>query len=460
MSAAPRIHVISATLEFDGSTPFAGTWQPKVDPQQPRLNVSDETLGRFSFTDLVRAGVTSALLLARVLDGSSSMVMAQRSASAAEIGQLVVPDDPTPFVDDEVITSVSLSTSWSAPLLLGSTDALTFVGDRNTVELMIFEVGDSAAAAVLLQSVVEASSLSSVITVTTIPGSGIVPAFSGRTYFLFSSGGAATLPDSADVPAGAEAYFINVSGDVVILQTNGVDTLNGAAAGITQAAGFGGIYVAAVGGGRYLTDEPLLAQTQTLANAVAGATVNLPDLSSPSISVELDFTARGSLRLPALSGGAKSFRYLLYRTTVGTAQIALTPALGDTINGSSNPVYLPANGAFIVEPGSNSWAVTALDGVAPEQVEAGNVVLEPWGTDELLLRLNGAGAQTATLPSTLICAPRAKLLVFATGAAKTVAAAGGETITGNGIAAAPSFTVANNTCRSFVADSNGNWIAQ
>lgn len=449
--SAPRTHVLSATTSFDGTTPLPGAWQPKPDPDQPRLNLTVETVGRLSFKDLVRKGVTAALVLARVLDASSQLVMAQRTASTAEISDLVMPDDPVPLVSDAVITTVQLSAAWSAPLLLGGTDALTFTGLRNTAELMVFELGASQAALTLLTSVLNAVASTTPVTVVEINGAGALPAFAGRTYFLVDipAGGVLTLPVVADVVAGSEAYFINIGGGTVLVTPDGVETLNDAASGVVQVAGFGGTYVARAGAG-YVSTEPLILETVTIDNVVSGETQNLPPLTAQSLHVNLRYTANGDLLLPSASAAPKGFKYILNRT-VGDSQIRLKTAGGGFLNGELNGVaYVPAarggNGgaAAVVEASTYGWTVVGSNGMAPTPVTTvavGDATLLPWGLDEIVVRLTEGAPQTLTLPATAAVPVGAKARVLAVGNDKTIAAVGADQLVGQAKPAAGTFAV-------------------
>lgn len=456
---------ITATGSFDTTTVLVNDYLPENNAKQPLLTVTQALVGRINFSEQLRPGSVGALVRVRSW-GIATLSMSQRSPSAAEVAAQPSPDDPTPEGTDVVLQTLTVTSEWSEVLMLGSSDALTFQGNHGTIEIAIVDADEQIMMgfwnAQTAQAIIEPT-----FNVVEITAAGAVPAWSGLTYFLvnIAAGGTLTLPAMALVDEPSQAYFIRTGGGLVVMAANGVEPINEQASGIFELPGIGGAYLARVGDG-WVTPALLLQATATLSNAVDGAVVDLPILNAVTVAVQLNFTAYGDARLPALLGAPHGCRYLLYRAS-GTAQVRLKPTVGDNLNGTASDVaYLGVKGALLVEGaydpllGTGTWTVVSAGGSiqAPVQtVASGNVVLVPWGTDELLLLLADAGAaQTATLPSAALMPPGARLRVLTRGGA-TISAAAAETIVGKATAPALTFAVAANTAVLLVSDGTSQW---
>jgi len=148
--APPRSYIISAR-SFDGATrPNAGDiWSPGgLKPNYPlQGKVDQDQIGRFAWSDLLRTGTAAALVLVRCYDPQVGDVVTVRSVAADEVGS----GQPEPHATNKLLETHQLTAEWSAPILLGSSDALCVThapsapGLDGTVEFMVFDLSGQVA---------------------------------------------------------------------------------------------------------------------------------------------------------------------------------------------------------------------------------------------------------------------------------------------------------------------------
>lgn len=407
-SDTPQSIVISATTAFDGSTAFTGSWQPASDPAEPRIAASRTTVGRFSFKALLGSGNFGSIILARCLDPGVAVVMSKRSASSAEIGGLLKPDDPAPVVSNSLLQSVTLSTSWSTPVVFGPTDAMALTsGGANTVELLRFDLSGSMSTALIQSLLVAAATNASVQIVTTDT---VLSAWTGDHFVLFSPATpnvVVTLPLASTMTAPARLHIARKGGSWGRLAADAANTINGLSTPIIL-ADYKETIVELMSGEWLATDVPATSDL-TVTNGVAGATASLPVIFGTRI-IEISFTAYGNLQLPLASAVPIGATYVLVRS----GDSAATPPVparcklvvgdaGDDMDAIADDVrYLGGLGtSLIVRRFGGGWVTVGNQQLLPDQTVlvtgTSHVFVSGWvGTK--YVRSTAAGATTVTVP--------------------------------------------------------------
>lgn len=137
----PEQVFVFSSRNFDGASPLVTPLIPSRDANQPRCSATQAALGRISFYVLARSGENRAVFRARCWGSAGTLQV--RSVNGVEIAQLPAParDQPAPAALDQLLYTVALTTAWSAPLILGPTDALALLeqqaGTMGTVEILI-----------------------------------------------------------------------------------------------------------------------------------------------------------------------------------------------------------------------------------------------------------------------------------------------------------------------------------
>lgn len=439
-SESPSFFKISAT-NFDGTTVKTSAWQPNTSPKsQASSYLSQTTIGRLGFADLGQPGSLGQLVIARCDTAAAVMTLTVKTLSTAEnTAAGVYVAVPAPNNLDAALYTRSLTPDWCLPFLMAPTDAIALTDGVEsvvpaTVELMTVDLQDAASLA-YLNALFTTAALTPTVQVRIVTVSEVIPAFSGTQYILGNAaavGMVLTLPLVASEAEGATLVVTRIGGGWISIIPQGADTINGSTNSVIL-ENLGQVTFTRRGG-VWLASEAPITTDISLANAMNDAAVALP-IATGTTLVNLAFTARGSLALPALANVAVGVEYLLQRTAdsagFSPARIILTTqAVGDQLNGLANGT------AFVSNPGSvdrllrvpNGWIVTSDRQSTPTQVIANTIsaTLDSGWVGSKLVRSSLVGAQVLTLPIASLCPIGMRIDVLYTG---TGAGALGLTVT-------------------------------
>lgn len=415
-SESPSFFKISGTT-FDGTTVKSTAWQPNSSPKSQASNyVNQTTIGRLSFADLGQPGSLGQLAIARCDVAAALMTLTVKTLSTAEntaAGAYVAV--PAPNNLDATLYTRSLTPDWCLPFLMGPTDAIALTdglvsGVPATVEIMTVDLQDAASLAYLNALFTTASTTPSVA-VRIVTVTEVIPAFSGTQYILGTAAAVSmnlTLPLATAVAEGTTLVVTRINGGWIRILPQ--DTINGSTSSIVLEDI--GQVTFTLRGGVWLASEAPVVVAITVANAVADVAVPLP-VSTGTTLVSLNFTARGSLTLPALTDVAEGVEYLLQRTTdnagFSPSRITITTqAPGDTLNGLANGTAIVSNPGAVVRVlrVTGGWVVVSDRQVTPTQVISNTVsaTLDSGWVGSKLVRSSfvDAGApavQVLTLPA-------------------------------------------------------------
>lgn len=415
-----RNFIRSTTGGFDGTTAesaaYAQTGLVWQTPTATAVGIwSPTALGRSNCCSLVRVALEGTLLgsdtVAAVADGGQTRV--SRVASLDSSGWIFL--NPT---DDVRITCA------------GGTRANILVSDLLEEEVADWVLAEIAAGG-------QTENVSFLV----VTGTQAIPAWTGTCFAFINCAAPAilTLPAAALQSQVSRLVLVRTGGIFPLVQAAGTDTINGVASSGFQISGRTAIEVYRAGAG-YTSSAPILTAVTNLANAVAGATVDLPQSLAPNTDVQIDYTAAGFLRLPVLAEAPLEVDQLVQRTPGGgTSQAVLIPRAGEIVNGEvDGRVYLGERGVLRIRRNTVGWCVTSDGGRrrAQKLIHAANTTLPLWGAGLLMVDCTQAAAQTETMPlSTLPICEGAQALFAALGA-------GGLTINGNGYSIRPGGGVA------------------
>lgn len=389
----------------------------------------------------------------------------------------IVPPNPLRTVSVPLTTSLEAATR----LELGPNDDICVVhagdGEAATLHFVGYDLDEAQLdrqdlLALLIQA--QAQIVGGAVTIRNQNAAGTIdPWPTGHLYVFVDApaGSVVRVPAIADVaPPGANGpvnlvTFVRVGGGVVLLQSQNGELANGQAAPAwaVELSAFEAVTWERVGAGWVVTKAPFAGPT-FLSNAVIGGSVNIPIPTSPTSVVQLDFSADGDAILPTTADWPLgNSTWIMRAPGLGNEQVRFRPPAGELLNSQADGLfYLSPNHVALVRRTLVGYMVSS-DGVGRPagftQVGGAAVNVQPWGLHELFLELNGAGAQTATLPARARVPAGAPISVLATNAAKTVSAAAGETIVGVATAPALTFGVPQNTVRRFVALGATQWGA-
>lgn len=462
MADSPRTLVLSATASFDGTTAFTGSWQPASDPAEPRIAASRATVGRLSFVALLNAGLGAGILLARSWDASVACTLTTRSATSAEIGQVKPPDDPVPEKHDTLLQSVTLTTAWSAPIILGSTDAVCLSGSRNTVEMLYFGLTTSLSAAVLQALIVVPATTMAVQVVTTDT---TLSPWTGELFVLFAPATPNVLlrlPSIASMSSTpARLHVARNGGSWGQVLANGGDEINGLTTGLL--VGDARTTIIDLVAGEWVATTAPQTSDLTVSNAVAGGVVALPVIYGPRV-VSVDFTAYGSLRMAELDDVPLDATYFLQRTgdnAIPAQCKVIVDDAGDTMDGVADDVrYLGDPGStMVVRRAAGGWLTlsNAPDRASQTILVAGTSYTFSSGwVGTKFLRSTNAAATTVTGPPAARTPIGCRLVIDGSGAGGVTFGADANIVAAGASAA----TLATATLVPKVVEFNGtNWIS-
>lgn len=409
---SPSFLVISGTT-FDGTTVKATStlWQPDPSPKsQPRSYMNQSTIGRLSYADLGQTGRIGQLVIARCDVAAALMTLTVRTENAAE-NTAGNNDTPAPNNLDAALYTRSLTPDWCLPFLMGPTDAITLTDGLvtsvpATVELMTVDLQDSASLA-YLNALFATAALTPTVAVRIVTVSEVIPAFSGVQYILGNAAAASmvlTLPTAASEAEGTTLVVTRIGGGWIQVSPQGADTINGSTNSVIL--NDIGQITFTLRGGVWLASRAPITTDLTVTNAVADTTVPLPTGTGTTL-VNVTFTARGIISLPALANVALGVEYLLQRTSDNAGfspsrVLITTQAVGDTLNGLANGTALLGNPGSVLRLRrvTGGWVEVSDRQSTPTQVIAATVdsTLDSGWVGLKLIRATQAAAQTLTLP--------------------------------------------------------------
>lgn len=466
---------------------FNGTTVINVDPARWRdartgnakyLYTEQQRIGRFTPYSLGRPPYTHSIVKVYcdgpVADGDGVFVLGSRLLSDD-----VAPIDPLRTATVPLTTSIEDAKAFE----LGPTDdiCVVFAGDGElaTLHFVVYDLDEAGLDrrdnTQLLGEVISGggSSATGQITFETVLAAKTLDPWSGLKYVFVNVPAAAVirLPAVASVPVPGpngpvnRLIFIRTGGGPPIIEAQNGERINGqlSPAFAFEIEGFKAIQVDRVGTG-YTATQPLITVPVQLTNAVVGGTVNIPVPPSNVCVTQLDFSADGDAVLPDTVLWPFDSEMFIMRAPglSGGSQVRIVPPAGQLLNSEVDGHAFLAPGkvgrlhrtltgyAFMDDGQSRETSLIALAGA--------NVAIDPWGLAAITVDLNGAGAQTLTLPPRARVPRGAPVYVYSRNAAKTVSAAAGETIAGGGGAPALTFNTGSNTVRLFIAAGTTQWM--
>jgi len=416
-SESPSFFTISAA-EFDGVTPLTALWQPNPSPRsQPRSYASPSLgpCGRISYAKLGQPGTMGQLVTARCQLDAASVTLQVRSENAVEAAaRTPIPDSPAPNNLDVVLDTRNLTTVWCAPLLMGPTDAIALTGRSvgpipATVDIITVDLQDTAALAYLNAIFASAAASPSTVNVRVVTASEVITPFAGTQYILGAAAGvsmALTLPLASDVVAGTTLIVTRVGGGWISVIPQGADTINGATTGVLL-DDFGQVTLT-LRNGQWLASESPITVDVTVTNAVDDASVAVPVVTGTTL-VNVNFTARGGLQLPAIADVATGVEYMFQRTAdsagFSPARVVIsTQAVGDTLNGVANGFAILGNpgSAIRLRRTGSGWLEVSDRQSTPTQTiitTADDTLDSGWAGSKLIRASKALTAQTLRLPA-------------------------------------------------------------
>ena len=410
---SPSFFVISSN-NFDGTTVKAsGTiWQPNSSVKsQPRSYMNQATFGRLSYADLGQPGTMGQLVIARCNLAAALVTLTVKTESAAE-NTAGLNNTPAPNNLDVALYTRALTPDWCLPFLMAPTDAIALAGGLETavpatVELMTVDLQDPASLA-YLNALFTNTALTPTVAVRIVTASEVIAAFSGTQYILGNAAAVSmqlTLPLAASEAEGAELIVTRIGGGWISVIPQGADTINGSTNSIIM-EDIGQVTFTRRGG-VWLASEAPITTDLTVTNAVADTAVPLP-IATGTTLVNVTFTARGSIALPALANVAVGVEYLIQRSTDNAGfspsrVVITTQAVGDTINGLANGTALVGNPGAVVRLRrvTGGWIVVSDRQSTPTQIITATVdsTLDSGWVGLKLIRATQVAAQTLTLPA-------------------------------------------------------------
>lgn len=435
-----RVQILSAD-SFNGTTAFTGIWSPSADELNPRVSATQATVGRLSFAAQLRGGLSSIFLLARLWSVDvGGFVLAVRTATEAEL--LAGPgDDPPPEKLDALLSSRMLTTAWSAPILLGATDALTMTGGAaNTVEFLFINVNSTAAVA-LMQALTTAAASSSVggIVELTVTGAQAIPATTGHIVVTVDLASAAnlTLPALDDSTIGDLVTFKRKAGSAGLPrirtedaadEVNGVSGVN-ATEYYLRSPGDAITYLRVAGGWVQQFGEQPYAQVSSALNPI---NINAARAGTVYV-VDSGAVLDNQLNLPDLDDVPEGLRVAHFNN--GDERHLSAVATGDAVNGVTNGTrYVqPYQAAIYEATATGGWL--GIGGGNQGQSNSGSGTFSPTAREVsgnvTTFRMTGGAGQALNLPSVAAVAIGSMIPVRnAGGAAHNFVPDGGDLING------------------------------
>lgn len=424
-NSSPSFFVISAA-EFDGTTPLTTDWTPNVSPRSQPRSYASPTLtgvGRISYAKLGQPGSKGSLVIARTWSSTAVLTLTVRSETAAENTAGNV-DAPAPNNLDAALITRALTTDWCAPFLMGPTDAIaindgSLVAVPSTVEIMTVDLGDDSAVAYLNALFITIAS-NPTVSVRVVTVTEVIPAFSGTQYILANAAAVSmnlTLPLASSVVAGTTLVVTRTGGGWFNLIPQGADTINGSTNSIVMQDI--GQVTFTLRGGVWLASEAPITTDLTVTNAAADATVALPTATSTTL-VNVTFTARGIISLPATANVALGVEYLIQRVTdnagFSPSRVRInTQAVGDTLNGLANGFAILGNPGAVIRlrrvPGG--WVEVSDRQTTPMQVITATVdaTLDSGWMGLKAILATQVAAQVLTLPAAALLNPGCEFII-------------------------------------------------
>lgn len=421
----PSFFAISSA-EFDGTTPLTADWSPNASPRsQPRSYASPSLtgVGRISYAKFGQPGSKGMLVIARTWSSTAVLTLTVRSESAAE-NTAGNNDTPVPNNLDSALLTRALTTDWCAPFLMGPTDAIaiddgSLVAVPATVEIMTVDLGDDSAVA-YLNALFAQIAANPTVAVRIVTVTEVIPAFSGTQYILANAAAVSmnlTLPLASSVVAGTTLVVTRTGGGWFAVLPQGADTINGSTNSIIMEDI--GQVTFTLRGGVWLASEAPITTDLTATNAVADNTVALPAATGTTL-VNVTFTARGILSLPATANVALGVEYLIQRVTdnagFSPSRVRInTQAVGDTLNGLANGFAILGNPGAVIRlrrvPGG--WVEVSDRQSTPMQVITATVdstLDSGWIGLKAILGTQVA-AQVLTLPAAALVNPGCEFII-------------------------------------------------
>lgn len=197
-----------------------------------------------------------------------------------------------------------------------------------------------------------------------------------------------------------------------------------------------------------------------LSNVVPDAVVDIPALDVDQIEVRIDTAVPTVLRLPAWANARPNQEINVVRASaLADGLVALSPAVGNTLNVFGGAAYLPLSGTLKAQRGASvsNWDVTEYASPFTTTQAVGDLTFSQGWAGSRFVRLTAGGAQTVTMPTyggLAIPLPLTQRLILTndSAAAKTLTATVGELIVGLGVSNISHVIAANTTV---IADFNG-----
>ena len=430
-------HLYITATEFDQVTTVSDTAiKPKVNADEPRAYLTATTVGRISYKNLARPGTLAAIVRVRKSEAANSLTMRVRTLSDAEAAAMQVKDNPLPALTNRELQQIEVGTIWSSPVLLGPTDALTFQGPRNAVDVQTLDFNSDTALATLegLVAATGAPGFPQVETPMTAPGP--VSGYGGHRVvkLTFAANGTVILPLSVDEPPGGSITFVRAGGvgNPRILAANDTDTVNtqvgaNATAYTLRNVGDAVTYFPIVGGWVRHLGGPTYGAVSHSAAAFL-----IPAIASGLAIIGDDGTTLdNTAELPARANCGESAQFLIINRDTLRHRI-IAPA--DAINSATNAIYYVQGrtcalatavpgGWSILGGGNQGQMFNATGAVSPTAVEVSG------GVATVLMR--GAAGQDLLLPPVALVANGSLLVVHNTsGGAHDIIPSGTDKING------------------------------
>lgn len=240
MQGTPRFLLVSS-LVFDGVSEDSGKYLPDLNRSQPRaigVREAADTTGRFPFNKLARRGTSGLVAYIRCHGAvSPGDIIGVRSRKSGE-GDGTLIDDPFPLVDDSLLETRPLQTTWVGPFLLGPTDAFTITTTGggagpapHNVEFCLYELDDEGFRFLLTSPGFLAAYQVPAISRLLITTPGAIPAWSGLLYasatIAAPGPNVLTLPDAGPMKIGDRVHLDREGGSLFRVEPIAGQKING-----------------------------------------------------------------------------------------------------------------------------------------------------------------------------------------------------------------------------------------
>lgn len=455
-SQEPRFLLVSCRT-FNGTTEDPGKYKPPLNGNEPRCIevLPDEDTGRFPFHKLARPGTSGLIAYIRCHGEALGGDMIQVRSRKAGEGQALLPDDPPPLVDDALLESRPLTTTWSAPFLIGPTDAFAIIArSPRNVEFCLYDLEDEGFKSWLQSPAAAIAAAFPPAERRIITTTGPILPWAGLLYAsaqIEGTNNVLTLPSASSMKIGDRMSLDRQGLDLFRVVPAAGDRINGLSdtdgARILFAEAHIGVIFERVDADGWFATADAQGLTQENLNTAAG----IPVFEGDAV-FNLTLAAAGTFTLPSTTLIGVGQRVTLNNLGPSGVQIVVADPLQETIDGAFGnnggilrDVQLPLAGDNVVlervgeGPGAGWKTVDNRSNLNQRTIDEPNVnvPLNQGWKGLRIYRLTNAAAATLTLPPFAVTPQGCEILVRGTQQPPTVTTMiAGEFIVGGGVAPA------------------------